>query len=254
MFNNNFLDEAVIITGAGQGIGFEISKQLCINGASVLLNDIDSNLAYEAAEKISANGKCVAMPGDAADISFIKQMVDEAVKQFGKLSIAIANAGITLFGDFFEYKPDALQQVMNLNISGSFFLAQAAAKQMRQQQSGGSILLMSSVTGHQAHKNLAAYGITKAALEMLAKTLVVELSPYNISINAIAPGATITERTNEDDNYLNTWSRITPMGKPATVTDIANAALFMISPSSKHITGQTLIIDGGWTSVSPSPY
>ena len=73
----------------------------------------------------------------------LNQMVDEAVKQFGKLTIAIANAGITLFGDFFEYKPEALQSVMNLNISGSFFLVQAAAKQMKQQQSGGSILLMS---------------------------------------------------------------------------------------------------------------
>jgi NAD(P)-dependent dehydrogenase (short-subunit alcohol dehydrogenase family) len=115
-------------------------------------------------------------------------------------------------------------------------------------------LLMSSVTGHQAHKNLAAYGVTKAAIEMLAKTLVIELSPFNININAIAPGATVTERTTEDKDYMNTWSRITPIGKPATVEDIANAALFLVSPSSKHITGQSLIIDGGWTSVSPSPY
>ena len=159
-----------------------------------------------------------------------------------------------MFGDFFEYKPEALQSVINLNIGGSFFLVQAAAKQMKQQKSGGSILLMSSVTGHQAHKNLAAYGITKAALEMLAKTLVVELSPYNISINAIAPGATVTERTSADENYIKTWSNITPMGKPATVSDIANAALFMVSPASRHITGQSLVIDGGWTSVSPSPY
>jgi 3-oxoacyl-[acyl-carrier protein] reductase len=96
--------------------------------------------------------------------------------------------------------------------------------------------------------------MTKAALEMLAKTLVIELSPFRISINAIAPGATITERTNEDENYLSTWSRITPMGRPATVDDIANAALFMVSPMSRHITGQSLVIDGGWTSVSPSPY
>jgi glucose 1-dehydrogenase len=254
MFTKKFSNEVAIITGAGQGIGFEIAKQLCINGASVILNDIDKSLAETAAAEISQHGNCFAMQGDAADISFIQTMVDEAVKKFGRLSIAIANAGITLFGDFFEYKPEALQSVMNLNIGGSFFLVQAAAKQMKQQQSGGSVLLMSSVTGHQAHKNLAAYGITKAALEMLAKTLVVELSPFNISINAIAPGATITERTSEDENYIDTWSRITPMGKPATVDDIANAALFMVSPASRHITGQSLIIDGGWTSVSPSPY
>jgi glucose 1-dehydrogenase len=254
MYSNEFADHVAVITGAGQGIGFEIARQLCLNGTSVLLNDIDNDLANAAAAKISAHGSCFAFGGDAADPVFIQSMVDEAVKKFGKLTIAIANAGITLFGDFFEYKPEALQSVMKLNIGGSFFLTQAAANQMKQQQSGGSILLMSSVTGHQAHKNLAAYGLTKAALEMLAKTLVVELSPFNISINAIAPGATITERTTADENYTNTWSRITPMGRPATVEDIANAALFMVAPSSKHITGQSLIIDGGWTSVSPSPY
>ena len=254
MYSNEFANQVAIITGAGVGIGFEIAKQLCINGASVVVNDIDEELAKKAASKISMHGNCIALAGDAADPAFIQKMVDEAVNKFDKLTIAIANAGITLFGDFFEYKPAALQSVMSLNIGGSFLLTQAAAKQIKQQNSGGSILLMSSVTGHQAHKNLAAYGITKAALEMLAKTLVIELSPLNISINAIAPGATVTERTTEDVNYMNTWSRITPMGKPATVEDIANAALFMVAPSSRHITGQSLIIDGGWTSVSPSPY
>jgi glucose 1-dehydrogenase len=254
MFSNEFANQVAIVTGAGQGIGFEIAKQLCINGASVLLNDIDENLAKRAAAKISKSDNCIALAGDAADSFFIERMVDDAAQKFGKVTIAVANAGITLFGDFFEYKPENLQSVMNLNIGGSFLLAQAAARQIKQQNSGGSILLMSSVTGHQAHKNLAAYGVTKAALEMLAKTLVVELSPFNISINAIAPGATITERTSEDESYMATWSRITPMGKPATVADIASAALFMVAPSSRHITGQSLIIDGGWTSVSPSPY
>src|SRR6202012_2712110 len=102
----------------------------------------------------------------------------------------------------------ALQSVINLNLFGSFFLAQKAAIQMKIQGGAGSILLMSSVTGHQAHKNLAAYGMTKAALEMLAKSLVLELSPLNISINAVAPGATLTERTLEDTNYKSVWSRI----------------------------------------------
>jgi glucose 1-dehydrogenase len=113
---------------------------------------------------------------------------------------------------------------------------------------------MSSVVGHQAHKDLAAYAITKAGLEMLAKNLVLELSPYNIRVNAIAPGATLTERTLHDIEYEKTWSRITPIGRPASTTDIANAALFLVSPESRHITGQSLVIDGGWTSVSPSPF
>jgi NAD(P)-dependent dehydrogenase (short-subunit alcohol dehydrogenase family) len=125
---------------------------------------------------------------------------------------------------------------------------------MISQQTGGRILFTSSVTGHQAHKDLAAYGMTKAALEMLAKNLVVELSAYGITVNAIAPGATITERTTDDPEYEKVWSTITPMGRPASVSDIADAALFLVSNRAGHITGQSLVIDGGWTSVSPSPY
>ena len=250
-----FEKQTAIITGAGQGIGFEIARQLCANGASVILNDVNAFLANEAANKINKKGGvCIAMHGDASDVSFIQSMVDEAVDKFGQLNIVIANAGITLFADFFEYSPDSFDKVMKLNLGGSFFLAQSAAKQMKAQQSGGRILLMSSVVGHQAHKNLAAYAITKAGLEMLAKNLVIELSPYNITVNAIAPGATLTERTLDDKEYEKTWSRITPLGKPAAVNDIANAALFLVSPASGHITGQSLVIDGGWTSVSPSPY
>ena len=143
---------------------------------------------------------------------------------------------------------------MEVNLGGTFFLAQCAANQMRKQQTGGSILLTSSVTGHQAHKNLAAYGMSKAAIEMLAKNLVSEISEFGININTIAPGATLTERTLEDPEYIKTWSRITPMGRPASVSDIASAALFLISDEARHITGQSLIIDGGWTAMSTSPY
>jgi NAD(P)-dependent dehydrogenase (short-subunit alcohol dehydrogenase family) len=255
MNTDSFKGQVAIVTGAGQGIGFEICRQLALKGAAVLLNDIDDTLTDNAVNKIKAEGgNCIGLAGDASGVDFINEMVKQAVKKFDKLTIAIANAGITLFADFFDYTPDSFGRVMQLNLGGSFFLAQAAAKQMKQQGTGGSILFMSSVVGHQAHKNLAAYAITKAGLEMLAKNLVIELSPYNINVNAIAPGATLTERTLEDKEYTNTWSRITPLGKPATTNDIADAALFLVSPNAKHITGQSLIIDGGWTSVSPSPY
>lgn len=255
MQKNVFQNQVAIVTGAGQGIGFEIARQLSLLGASVVLNDIDENLTSKAVNKIkSEDGICKGMTGDAADTKFINDMVGQTVSDFGKLTIAIANAGITLYADFFDYTADSFNKVMQLNLAGSFFLAQSAAKQMKEQGTGGSLLFMSSAVGHQAHKNLAAYAITKAGLEMLAKNLVIELSPYNINVNAIAPGATLTERTTDDVDYEKTWSRITPIGRPASTLDIANAALFLVSPEAKHITGQSLIIDGGWTSVSPSPY
>jgi glucose 1-dehydrogenase len=250
-----FHNRVAIVTGAGQGIGLEICRSLAAQGAAVVLNDMEQSLAEEAAKGIIKDGgRCLAFAGDASDVKFINEMVAAAVSQFGRLDIAIANAGITLYGEFLDYKKEDLMKVLDLNIGGSFFLAQAASLQMKEQRDGGRILFMSSVTGHQAHKNLAAYGMSKAALEMLAKTLVLELSPYGITVNAIAPGATATERTLLDTDYEKTWARITPMGKPATTKDIAHAALFLVSPGAGHITGQALVIDGGWTSVSPSPY
>ena len=255
MADKRFENQVVIVTGAGVGIGFEIARQLANEGAKVVLNDIDKDLADSASKLIQENGGiCEAFGGDISDINVIQEIVKFAVSSFGKLDILIANAGITTFGDFLEYQPESMNQLLRVNLFGTFFLTQEVAKQMILQENGGSILLTSSVTGHQAHKYLAAYGMTKAAIEQLAKNLVIDLSPHQININTIVPGATLTERTLQDDEYIQTWSRITPMGKPATVQDIANAALFLVSPQSRQITGQSLIIDGGWTSVGVSPY
>ncbi|GAA4799271.1 SDR family NAD(P)-dependent oxidoreductase [Olivibacter ginsenosidimutans] len=244
----------IIVTGAGIGIGYEICRTLLEEGYHVVLNDISEDLTEQAVFSLQdKKGQCVGQAGDASDMQAIQRLVTKAVTTFGYLSAVIANAGITVYGDFLQYKREDLQQILQTNIIGSFFLAQAAAKQFIDQQSGGSILLMSSVTGHQAHRNLVAYGMTKAALEMLAKGLVIELSPYAITVNAIAPGATLTERTTQFPDYEKIWSGITPLGRPAYTADIAAAAKFLISKEAKHITGQTLVIDGGWTAVSPSP-
>jgi len=252
----NFKDKVAIVTGAAQGIGFEICRRLTSEGAKVVLNDIDENLTNEAVAIINETtaNSCIPFVGDAGDVVFIKKMVDDTVSRFGKIDIVIANAGITLFGDFFTYSPASFSRVLQVNLAGTFFLAQAAANQMRKQLTGGSLLFTSSVTGHQAHKELAVYGMTKAALEMLAKNLVIEVSKYKINVNTIAPGATLTERTLNDPGYEKVWSELTPMGRPASVADIANAALFFVSDQAKHITGQSLIVDGGWTCISPSPF
>ncbi|MDJ1504650.1 SDR family oxidoreductase [Xanthocytophaga agilis] len=252
---HDFSNQVAIVTGAGVGIGFEIARQLASNGAKVILNDIDEHLCIKASDAIQdTGGICKPCGGDSSQLETIERLVQIASKEFGQLNILIANAGITTFGDFLEYQPSSLKRLLEVNLFGTFFLTQKATTQMIAQGMGGRILLMSSVTAHQSHKNLAAYGMTKAGIEMLAKNLVVDLSPHQITINCIAPGATLTERTLEDKEYINTWSRITPMGRPGTVQDIAEAALFLTSSTAGQITGQCLVIDGGWSALSPSPY
>lgn len=248
--NNN---KVAIVTGAGQGIGLRICELLAASGKHVVLNDVDTLLSEEAAKKVRRYGACTAIPGDAGDAAFVQEMVNKAAT-LGKVDIAMAVAGITLFGNFLTYPVNDFDRVMQVNQRGTFYLAQAASNQMIKQGSGGSLLFTSSVVGHQAHQNLAAYAMSKAAIEMLAKNLVSEVSAYGINVNTIAPGATLTERTLEDPEYIKTWSRITPMGRPASVDDIAQAAIFLTSEAARHITGQSLVVDGGWTSMSPSPY
>ncbi len=116
------------------------------------------------------------------------------------------------------------------------------------------LVFLSSDTRLVAHRNLSAYGITKAGIRMMAKTLALELGPYGITVNAIGAGATITERTLQDDpDYERNWNSVAPNGRTATVDDIAAAALFLASAAARHVTGETLMVDGGWTLYSPLP-
>lgn len=256
MAEKRFANQSVIVTGAGEGIGYAVARQFCQEGAAVLLNDILAERAHAAAERIGAEtgAPCVAAAGDVADVDFVRGLVDSAADAFGGLNVCVCNAGLTSWGDFFAYQPADFERVVNVNLRGSYFLAQAAARQFRSQGVGGRIVLMSSVTGHRAVPYLSAYGMTKAALEMLARNLVLELSGHGITINCVAPGAVLTPRNLSDDpDYEERWANLIPVGQAIRSEDIANAVLFLASPAAGKITGQAIVVDGGWTSTSPIP-
>jgi glucose 1-dehydrogenase len=252
-----FNSQRVLVTGAGSGIGFGVCQRFAEAGATVALNDINPQLAQEAADRINASldqEKVYPYPGDVSDVKALRDLINRFAARFGGLDIAIANAGITNYGEFLTYPAERFDQLMAVNLRGSYFTAQAAAQVMIDKQLAGRILLLSSVTGVQAHRNLSAYGITKAGIRMMAKTLALELGPYNITVNAVAAGATITERTLQDDpDYERNWNEVAPNGRTASVGDIAAPLLFLASPEARHVTGQTLVVDGGWTIYSPLP-
>jgi glucose 1-dehydrogenase len=244
-----------LVTGAGEGIGAAVAFRMARDGIAVGVNDLDQDRAQQVAGEIKAGGgQALALGGDISDVARLRDMFGQTVAAFGRLDIAVANAGVTSWGDFFDYPPEALERVLGVNLRGTYFTAQEAARHMRAHGEGGSIILMSSVTGRQAIRYLSAYSMTKAAIEMLARNLVVELSPHKIRINAVAPGATLTPRNLADDpRYAESWSGVNPLGKVAAADDIAAVVQFLYSDAATYITGETIAADGGWSAISPTP-
>ena len=249
--------KVALVTGASTGIGYEIAVQLGAAGAAVLVgynrDEAGAQRAVAAIEQ--AGGRAAAAQVDIAVIDSSREFVRRAVNEFGRLDIACCHAGITSWGKFLDYTEEAFDAVVDTNLKGTYFLAQAAARQMVAQGDGGRIVVTSSVTGNQAVEYLSAYGMTKGGLQMLVRNLVLELSPYRITINAVAPGSIVNERNLHDDpTYAESWATVVPLGRAGYPADIAGAVLFFASDAAAWITGTTLVIDGGWTAYSPTPW
>jgi len=246
-------NKVAIVTGSGEGIGFALAKLLLKAGAKVVVNDIDEDKIHAAVSQLE-NSNCIPFPGDAGSVDFINELVDFTIEHFGKVDFIIPNAAITIFGSFLECSPEDFQKTLQLNLHGAFFLVQRAANEMIKRKSGGKIVLLSSQVGIRAYKNLTPYAMTKAALRMMAINLACELGEHQINLNVVAPGATLTERTAvEQPDYAGMWGQLNPNGRVGTPEDIANTILFLLSDEASHINGQTIPVDGGWTTAGKYP-
>ena len=238
------------------GIGYAIAELLLKNGARVVVNDLDKKAvksSFAGLEKKFPD-RCSLFVGDAGDMEVIDKLVQFTIEKYGQIDFVIPNAGITLFGDFFKFTPSEFDEVISLNMKGAFFLVQKTGEIMKKQGNGGRIVLMSSITGIKGYPDLTAYSMTKAALQMMAKSLVLALAPHQITVNAVAPGATLTERTKEEEpDYAGTWGKLIPTGIVGKPKDMAETCLFLLSEGAAHINGQTLVVDGGWTVIGHYP-
>ncbi|MBK9714583.1 MAG: SDR family oxidoreductase [Kouleothrix sp.] len=254
-------DRVAIVTGASREIGAAMAERLAAAGAAVLVTHYrEPDRAGQVVERIvAAGGRALAHDADLSSVAENYRLVARAVEAFGRLDIFVANAGLTIFKPFLETDERAWDTLAGLNLKGSFFGAQAAARQMiaqgaRAGRYGGRIVFSSSVTGVQGVPNLSAYGITKAGLRHMARTLAPELGRYGITVNALGIGAVVNARNLQDDpEYASHWGGVIPTGRALQPADVASALLYLASPEAEMITGHTLLIEGGWTALSPIP-
>ena len=246
--------KAAIVTGANREIGAAIAEALAREGAAVLVAHYhEPELAEATVARIrSIGGTALPYDCDCSIVSETQGMIARAVSEFGRLDIFVANAGLTMWAPFLEYTEAAWDTVMDLNLKGSFFGAQAAAQQMIRQSTPGSIVFSSSVAGIQAIQYLSAYGVSKAGLRQMALCLALELGPHRISVNALGIGATVNARNlNDDPDYDAHWGGVAPAGRAGRPEDVARGVLYLVE--NPFITGTTLMIEGGWTIHSPIP-
>jgi NAD(P)-dependent dehydrogenase (short-subunit alcohol dehydrogenase family) len=250
------MQRVAIVTGGATGIGRALSEGLAAEGYAVVVGYFgNAHGAADTARAIEAAGGSVRLVrGDLGRVDTVAALVDAAVTAFGRLDVMCCHAGLTVFERFVDTMPGVFDRVVATNLRGTFFAAQAAARRMIEQGDGGRIVLTSSVTGQRAVDGTAAYGMTKAGIEALARTLAVELASAGITVNAVAPGSIVNDRNLADDpGYAERWAAVNPVGRVGVGEDVVAAVRFLVGPGSGFITGQTIVVDGGWTAAGRTP-
>jgi 3-oxoacyl-[acyl-carrier protein] reductase len=241
-------EKSAIVTGASRGIGRAIAVDLARSGADVALVGRDRPALEETAAAVRSarsDARALVLTADVADAGAVEGAVAQTLEAFGRLDVAVANAGQSIDALLLRLKPETLDQVLSVNLKSAFYLCGAVAKPMMKQR-GGSIVLVSSIVGLMGNAGQAAYAASKAGLLGLTKSLAKELGSRNIRVNAVAPGLIETAMTEKMPDEARAYLvKQAALGRPGRPEDVSGVVSFLCSEAAGYITGQTLVVDGG---------
>ena len=245
----SFAGKTALVMGATRGIGLAAARMLARQGAAVVLSSRKPEACAAIEAELREAGHCaLGVPAHAAREEDIERLVEAALGRFGRIDVVIANAGISPSSDMMIDLPEeSWARIIDTNIAGPLRLARHSLPHIAA-VGGGAIVMTSSVNASVATAGAGAYGISKAGVEQLVRQLAVEWGPKNIRVNAVAPGTIQTDMVRklmERPGYADWVLRTTPLQRLGDPDDVAAAMVFLASPEARHITGQTLTIDGG---------
>lgn len=244
------MTRTVVVTGAGRGLGASIATAAAGAGWTVGVLDRDAVAAAEVARAIGDGA--VALHADATDATAISDALDRFAQATGQAAPdgVVANAGIVRFGPLLDLDEEAWRAVVDVNLTGTFLVARAAARQMVAAGRPGSIVAITSMNGVAPGPNAGAYGATKAAVSLLTKQMAIEWGPHGIRVNALAPGlidAGMSEPIYADEEVRRRRTERVPLGRLGTAAEVAEVVLFLLSERAAYVSGTEVLVDGGVT-------
>jgi len=250
MYNDfDVTNKVILITGSTRGLGYAFAEGFLKAGAKVIISSKTPENVKLATEKLSSiSDKAIGVPMDVTDNASVKSAIDEIIKKAGRLDILINNAGIHKRAPFMEMKKSQFENVIDVNLTSVFSVSQAVAKEMTK-TGGGSIINISSLNSYGARPAISNYCASKGAVNMLTRSMALELADFGIRVNAIAPGYFITDMTKPlaDNKEFDAWVKSeVPLKRWGKPEELVGAAIYLASNASSYMTGQVLLIDGGW--------
>lgn len=244
-----FTNKAVIVTGAGRGIGRACAEAFAAEGASVVVADIDAETGAGTAAAIAANGgDAIFVACDVGDAGQCGALVDATLEWAGRLDVLVNNAAIIKAGAFLDLAEADFDAVIRVNLKGAFLMGQAAARAMVGRKFPGAIVNMSSINGTLAIPNQVPYVVSKGGLNQLTRLMALALADRGVRVNAVAPGSIATEMLQSvmtDEAARRTILSRTPLGRPGEPAEVARVVLFLASEEASYITGEVVTVDGG---------